>query len=384
MAKLGTAEATPPAVLLDMPSSPSYRSRQFAALRTRPNDMGVTLMNLRRTLLAGSLAVSLTSLAHAATFQWSFVGDIGNPPDPTVDFTYGTSGYGRVDYGYSIAKHEVTNAQYVEFLNAVARSDPNSLFHPAMNFESQGGIVRSGVSGTYSYSVRPDEIGMGPGEADGEDYTLANKPVVFVTFSNAMRFANWLENGQPVGAQGPTTTEDGAYEISDGLSETRNAGAKFFLPTEDEWHKAAYYDRNGSYFVYPTRSNAAPDNELPSNDTGNSANLTDGNLPTADPLRPFVDVGSYSLTYTAYGTFDQAGNVWEWNESSDPLLGRGVRGGSYNYSPYAAQSAARTWRNGVDPDVGFRLVRIPEPSSFTLVFAAIAGCMRWRRSEYRR
>jgi hypothetical protein len=61
-----------------------------------------------------------------------------------------------------------------------------------------------------------------------------------------MRFVNWLENGQPTGAQGPGSTDDGVYKIIDGLSEVRNPNARFFIPTENEWYKAAYYDPSSS------------------------------------------------------------------------------------------------------------------------------------------
>jgi len=84
-------------------------------------------------------------------------------------------------------------------------------------------------------------------------------PVVFVSFYDALRFANWLHNGQPTGAQDNSTTEDGAYTITaQGISNnsiTRNPGATIFLPSEDEWYKAAYYGAlSASYFDYPAGS----------------------------------------------------------------------------------------------------------------------------------
>ena len=90
----------------------------------------------------------------------------------------------------------------------------------------------------------------------------ANRPVNYVSFWDAARFANWLHNGQPTGPQGPGTTEDGAYLNvgNQAPSFGRNAGATFFIPTEDEWYKAAYHDKTAglaaSYFDYPTGTNA--------------------------------------------------------------------------------------------------------------------------------
>jgi hypothetical protein len=87
-----------------------------------------------------------------------------------------------------------------------------------------GGITQSGSSGSFSYSVKTG---------------FADKPVNFVSFYDSLRFANWLENGQPTGAQGNATTEDGAYTITAaGIlanSITRNSGATIFLTSEDEW-----------------------------------------------------------------------------------------------------------------------------------------------------
>jgi hypothetical protein len=61
-------------------------------------------------------ALLLTSTASAVTIDWVTVGNPGNAADDT--------GYGAVAGTYQIGKYEVTNAQYAEFLNAKAASDP--------------------------------------------------------------------------------------------------------------------------------------------------------------------------------------------------------------------------------------------------------------------
>ena len=108
-----------------------------------------------------------------------------------------------------------------------------------------------------------------------------------------MRFVNWLENGQGSGA-----TESGVYTISDGVSETRSASANFFIPSEDEWYKAAYYDPRSeaaggppgddNYWLYPTQSDTAPTAVAPPGGA-NSANC---NLAVGDT----TDVGAYTNT----------------------------------------------------------------------------------------
>jgi hypothetical protein len=82
-------------------------------------------------------------------------------------------------------------------------------------------------------------------------------PVNMVTFYNALRFANWMNNGQ-----GSGDTETGAYTLLGGTETptngnivSRNPGATIVLTREDEWYKAAYYDFSStSYFAYPAGS----------------------------------------------------------------------------------------------------------------------------------
>ena len=153
----------------------------------------------------------------------------------------GAEGRKAVSYEYQIGKYEVTNAQYSVFLNAVADTDANALYAASMG-SGFGGITRSGSSGSYTYSAI----------AGRED-----KPVNYVSFYDSLRFANWLHNGQPTGAQNNSTTENGAYELSLGTSVVRKAGAQIFLTSEDEWYKAAYYKEGGTsagYWDYPAGS----------------------------------------------------------------------------------------------------------------------------------
>ena len=165
-----------------------------------------------------------------------------------------------------------------------------------------------------------------------------------------MRFINWLENGQPVGLQDASTTENGVYAVSDGLSETRTAGAKYFLPSEDEWYKAAYYDANSAvYFNYPTGTDSLPNNNLPTADTGNSANFnvfnSAGNHYTTGSISyPLTDVGSYAQSASPYGVFDLGGNVSEWNERLANSTARLVRGGDWLYTGPLMQASSLTVR----------------------------------------
>jgi formylglycine-generating enzyme required for sulfatase activity len=314
------------------------------------------IRNLALTLLFTAVCCAP---AKAATFDWATVGDPGNADD-----SHG-HGYGGVDYTYRISKHEVTNAQYTEFLNAVAATDTYGLYNTAMGSDFWSGITRSGAAGSYTYSVKVPAVGQGPG---GSDYTYDNKPVVYVSLIDAMRFVNWLHNSQGSGG-----TESGVYTIGNGTNEVRSAGAKFWIPSEDEWYKAAYYDPNGNggsgaYYDYPTLTDTTPNNNLPTADTGNSANFYDGGETTGNFSYPMTDVGAYALSQSPYGTFDQGGNVWEWNEAVISSDFRGLRGGSWstNWDVLHADNRNIFYAaNVVSGDIGFRVASIPDlPSDF--------------------
>jgi hypothetical protein len=160
---------------------------------------------------------------------------------------------------------------------------------------------------------------------------------------------NWLNNGQ-----GNTSTESGAYTLLGGTPTPLNAAtivrqsnARWFLPTDDEWHKAAYHKNDGvtgNYWGYPTASDSLPDNNLPTLDSGNSANF---NTTTGDNFHAHTDAGSYRLSQSAYGTLDQAGNVFEWTENFIEGV-RGLLGGDANWSEEWFRSGARSANNPVN------------------------------------
>lgn len=310
-----------------------------------------------KLLHAVGLTGLLTTVSYASIdIEAVFVGDVDNPPaDHSNSFR---SGVGPVSYGYYIGTYEVTNAQYTAFLNSVATSDTRGLYNTEMAESSHGGILRSGNSGSYTYSTI---LGR------------ENNPVNFVSFKNAMRFANWLTTGD---------TEKGVYDLS-ALATTIDfwrddtywANGGVAIASQNEWFKAAYYsgsptgaDGDG-YWLYPTQSNSI---------SSADANYG-GSVGTLTP------VGYYGHAASYYGTFDQAGNVFEWTEATMAMVNRVSRGGAFNYWEGSLPSTFfyDVLGGRAEPHIGFRVTSlhpIPEPSTY----AAIVGVLgllvvAWRR-----
>jgi len=350
--------------------------------------LALTARRIRRGAVA-VIPVTLAALLLSATFARADVFNmpegltsletvpVGNPGNAGELSGVGAGGYGpdrvcgAVGYTYNIGKYEVTAGQYCEFLNAVAKTDTYGLYNTLMSYGYYGQgcrIQQSGASGGYTYTVAADR---------------ANRPVNYVSWGDAARFANWLHNGQPTGSQDASTTEAGAYYLNGATSDTalvavtRKANATWVIPSEDEWYKAAYYNPTiGDYYDYATGSNTAPGRDM-TDTSGNNANwyIGSGAFPI-DSDKYTTMVGEFQNSDSPYGTFDQSGNVWEWNESVIYSAYSGLRGGAFVYDNLGAKLCAsyRTHLNHPSVElqtVGFRVVQVPEPGTFLLL--AIGG-----------
>ncbi len=257
-----------------------------------------------------------------------------------VDISAGTnpsSGYGVVDYNYRMGTYEITNDQWAKF-------------------NAQYGVVTGTPSTAY----------------DSNPYwTGANVPTNNVSWYEVAQFVNWLNtsSGHQAAYKFTGTQGTGDYALAtwsleqawEGENLYRHKDAYYFLPTEDEWVKAAYW--NGSSIqTYATANGLTPQAGVDSNYGGAVG-------------QPWT-VGSG--TEEINGTYDMMGNVWEWMESpySDEAFGvgssRGVRGGHYSHNASNLASSNRYYFN---PDleyflVGFRVASVPEPSSLLIISAA--------------
>lgn len=342
----------------------------------------------RRLLQQSAFAVALVSMvvastARAVTIDMVTVGNPGNADNVVSEFVSA----GGVGYSYQIGKYDVTIQQYTDFLNAAAKSDPYSLYDSNMASDLNiAGISQSGSDGAYTYSV----IG-----------SSGNKPITYVSWFDAARFSNWMQNGQ-----GSGDTETGAYTLNgqtSGAPPSKNAGATFYIPTQNEWYKAAFYDPTlnsgaGGYWQYTTRSNTTPGNVVGSGtNQANFKNEFAGDAYSVtqstayDPNQNYLtNVGAFTNNATYYGTFDQGGNVRQWTDlNGGNAFFMLIMGGDWNNGSGFLKS---DWSGGTPPgfisdnQIGFRLgapVAVPEPSTCAMALAGLGftGYTMFRRRK---
>jgi len=296
------------------------------------------------------LAICWQSVAHGDTFgtlspfDIEFV-NIGNPGNPD-DTTGNPNPAGRVDYGYRISKYEISEAMI-----------------DAANADAGLGLTK--------------------------DSRGANKPATSISWLEAATFINWLNTSK--GHQAAYNIDSGgnfglwssgqAWQAG-GENLFRHKDTVYFLPSMDEWYKAAYYDpTSGVYYDYPTGSDTAP------------TAVASGTAPGTAVYGQSFSTGPADITQAGglspYGTMGQGGNVWEWEETEFDLVNdssssaRGVRGGDWDLFSFGLSSSSRFSFGGPSfegSSVGFRVASIPEPSSLLLgAFTSVGLWMRRRR-----
>lgn len=292
---------------------------------------------MNRLLLSCSLAVLFLCAGHSfadtfGTGAYSFsidfvtIGNPGNPPDANPNPA------GAVPYSYRIGEYEISE-QMIDKANTL------------------GGL---GITK----------------DTRGPDY-----PATSVSWYEAAKFVNWLDTSSgsapayKFDASGNFqlwTPSDPGYNPNNLY---RNSLAKYFLPSVNEWHKAAYYDPStGTYFTYPTGSNSVPDGIDFPGDPNFDAVFYEG----VDNGGPNV-VNNVGLA-SAYGTYGQGGNAFEWDESAFDRTNdisneqRDIIGGSWLTASYSLKSdftaggTAPTFKGNT---LGFRVAaNIPEPATY--------------------
>jgi formylglycine-generating enzyme required for sulfatase activity len=327
---------------------------------------GRSLFGSWHSVLAMALlaVVSYEAMGDVIVPDMVHVGNRGNAAYTGNPLFPGPSGVGAVNHYYLIGKTEVTNSEYAAFLNAIGQQNANS--------GTFGGIIQSGTSGAFTYTVSSG---------------FENKPVNWVTWFSAARYVNWLENGQPVDASG-AAVNTGAYNLGTATSGNiaiRTPGSTWYLPSVSEWFKAAFYNpTTASYSTYGTGMNTV------TSGTGGAA--SDGVVYQVSSSGP-QPVGSFPNADSYYGLYDASGNVREWTGKINPTSSATNRQEAYlaNGSYAGGTDFSVSIDNGVyalgtsaSAGIGFRVAAVPEPSAMALAAAGLAGVAGWRRLQRRR
>lgn len=323
-------------------------------------------------LWATAASAGVVSINYGTSTVMDFL-PIGNPGN--VGKTVGTSGtFGSVATTFNMGRSEVSNAEYITFLNAVAKSDPYGLYNTNMGSFSTGGITRTGSSGSFVYTAKAG---------------FENRAANFVNVYSAARFTNWLHNGAPTNVNSGlinSIINNGAYTIANvanpGTALVRNVGAQVFLPTRDEWFKAAYYSQSlnagsGGYFRYATSSDSLP----AATSNASDVNVNVGYYGFASSMGP-MNVDGLPNAVSPYGARGMFGNLAEWLENSTSTQAFWI-GGWYTM-PVTGGSGPNTFANSdtfagalqsslnASASQGFRVAAVPEPSTIMLAVLGLA------------
>jgi sulfatase modifying factor 1 len=356
------------------PGSVNGMHRRRQTRWTWGHGRGARLENLRaiaRCIVAATATMLATS-AVAAPISIDFV-NVGNAGNAS-----NTNGRGAVAYDFKIQDSEVTNAQYVAFLNSVDPNgtNPNGVFNTNMGTNARGGIVNTGTTPGSIYSAK---VGF------------EQRPVNFVSWNDAARFVNWIQTGG-------TSTETGTYDLAGATPTDRLPGARFWLPSQDEWYKAAYYNpATTSYNLYATGTNVNP--SAPDLTVGNLTGLLSPNGAILNPSPTTVNYANSGLaagtvanvksagSSSSFGAFDMNGNVWEFTDTASNGTQVLMYGGGYGQA-LSVMGALSTTNNlpvsistYENQGAGFRIAAVPEPSTIAMVItgAIVCGGLRVRR-----
>lgn len=238
--------------------------------------------------------------------KWALIGDPGNRHATDEEMPWDISiQIGAVDYLYRISKLEVTNGEYLEFVEA----------YTPIYFKNHPELFRAHeeFSG-WNLVVTRVHIGL-----IGTDLNRAAN----MGWEYAARYVNWLHHGK---LSDEWAFETGVFDTStfkqiDGIpwepQPVHSPAARYWIPTEHEWTKAAYWDPNkngegvGGYWWYPNGTNLALPIDIMPEDGGVR---NGGHLEFGFPL----SVGSFPETLSPWGVQDLSGGEWEWAERHNP------------------------------------------------------------------
>jgi formylglycine-generating enzyme required for sulfatase activity len=345
--------------------------------------------------------IDFVRIAHPGNAPWMGNGQSG---DDAI-------GRGSVDYEYNIGRFEVNTSQWVQFFNAAYDRPAGEANLPWLTPPTFWGAQGTTPINSSNPNARRWQVPAGN----------EMRPVGNIGWRMAAMYCNWLHNDRAMNREAFLS---GAYDVSTfgpngmgGFADqpTRSPGARYFIPTRDEWIKAAHYDphrhgeNQGGYWQY---SNST-DEWIPGGPPGVNVNpFPGGPGPNPDgPLAqanygwdqfsfpgfgsPFtVPLGAYPDVQSPWGLLDVAGGTSEWTEDIRTFsLGemfRTIEGSSWNGAPGYGISDA-IWVRGGDwtPNIaaynfGFRIASvIPAPSTLMGMLGCVVLASHRRRGTHR-
>lgn len=293
------------------------------------------------------------------------------------------AGRGSVDYEYRIGRTEITAGHWLTFYNTFAVQS-NEL---AQTLRSPVWPARPGIGGRYVFTPNVLHPEIAP---------------VSVSWRQAAMFCNWLHNGQ---SSDPASLLNGAYDTSTFTyndhdntvndQTTHHPDARYWIPSLDEWLKAAHYDpnKNGQgpgWWEFAHSSDQPPNHGMPGEgDVGRD--LTDAQLIqlVGTPNLNYIPLGIYDTVQSPWGLLDLLGGNPEFVEDWDPdaphfwrlakLSGNGLftSSGTWDEAWFF-----QTWF--VNTPGGFRIAAaVPGPSSAVCVLVALGVTSTLRRRRDR-
>jgi sulfatase modifying factor 1 len=340
-------------------------------------------------ILAAAVTCAPQALAQVGPdgIDWVTVGAPGNRAYDREDPFNLVAGRGAVDYEYRLGRTEVTTAQWMEFFNAAsARADPPPL----------GALLNRPIL----WGAQVDPTYTGPGTRYRLDPNIPNAAMLAVSgvsWRQAAVLCNWLHNDK---SSAPSAFLSGAYDVStfSGNFPTftdqpaRSPGARYFMPTLDEWMKGVHYDPNadngaGRWWLQPNGTDTPLTYGPPPSFGGDGSGMANAGFTLSGSLQYRIPLGAYPGVQTPWGLLDASGATSEWLESIrvvDGNMTRGVEGAFWGSTGLTGADFAYSW--GQDSPgsrsvlLGLRLGSVvPAPASGVVVVVACGVLPRRRR-----
>jgi len=297
--------------------------------------------------------------SNAFSMDFVEIGNPGNAPDTTGNADFPPVRLaGSVAYTYKIGKYEVSRDMIIK--------------------ASAAGVTGLRLADfTYSSWNSP---------------TIAASGIGWVEAAKFVNYLNTISGSSPaykIDSSGNFLLWSAGEVGYNANNKFRNTLAKYFIPSVDEWYKAAFGSPNNTWYDYPTGSDSAP--VAINNGTSVNTAVYDGDIGTG--IADIAKAGGLS----AWGTMGQGGNVWEWTETAYDGINDSwsewheVLGGAYDHALVWLNSSSRTGLGSTgdgSSNLGFRVATLAEitnqvttnqvtTNTYTLVMQKSSDLQSW-------